>query len=234
MARWTVLALVFLSALAWGEAARRGGGGEDVARLQMMMQQLNAEKTAIAAENAKLKKELETSRSEFAKLEADSNKSRERLGATAQDLANARAKGDAVQASFDTLKGRFEELVAQYRKTVETMRALEAERDEFRELASEYDVRVATCERNNDALYKATGELVELYEKKGFMTVLAEREPVTKLKRTRIENMMDEYRQLAEDMRLERDPKSSEAEATGDGSGSTAAVDQEGSKGGGM
>lgn len=205
MLRLTVLVLVFCSAFAWGEAARRGGGGEEVARLQVMMQQINSEKTTLAAENAKLKKDLESSRAELDQLKSENAASRKKLGATSSDLAAARARGDGVQRSFDTLKSRFDELVEQYRKTVGIMRELESDGARLSELVADYDVRVATCERNNDALYKATGELVELYEKKGLMTVLAQREPVTKLKRTQIENMMDEYRQLAEDMRVDQD-----------------------------
>jgi chromosome segregation ATPase len=202
--------------LAWGEAARRGGG-EETARLQMMLQQLNSEKTALAAENARLKKELEGERAKLEKLESEATTSRQKLGATSSDLATARARGDAVQRSFDTLKSRFEELVAQYRKTVDVMRELEVERDRLSTLAADYDVRVATCERNNDALYKAAGELIELYEKKGFMSVLAQREPVTKLKRTQIENLMDEYRQLADDMRLKYESTTTEPPLETDG-----------------
>jgi hypothetical protein len=47
------------------------------------------------------------------------------------------------------------------------------------------------------------GELAEAYEDKGFLRVLGEREPVTGLQRARAQNLMDEYRYLAEQMRLE-------------------------------
>jgi chromosome segregation ATPase len=202
MVRIAVMVLLLVPGLSLAAEARRSAGGEEVARLQTMMQQLNSEKTALASENVKLKKELEVKSADFETLKSENASSRQKLGANAQDLVNARAKGDQLQSAFDTLKGRFEELVGQYRKTVGVMRELEAERNKFRDLASDYDVRVATCERNNDAMYKATGELIELYEKKGFMSVLSQREPVTRLKQAQIDNLMDQYRGLAEDMRL--------------------------------
>ncbi|NJN52451.1 MAG: hypothetical protein HC809_12530, partial [Gammaproteobacteria bacterium] len=152
--------------------------------------------------HAKLKVELKELQDELdsARKEADTTKTK--LGRTAQDLANSRAKGDGLQGAFDTLKGRFEELVAQYRKTAELLRDVEAEKSNLAALATDYSDRVELCERNNGALYDATLELIDSYEHKGFMAVLGQREPVTRLKRVEIENRMDEYRRVAEDMRL--------------------------------
>jgi chromosome segregation ATPase len=193
---------------AWSEAARREGGG-DMARLQMMLQQLNTEKTNLSAENTKLKAELEKTSKELEAAARDRDAGTQKLGRSSQDLANTQGKADALQRGFDTLKSRFEQLVEQFRTTVATMQELEQERNQLASNVADYEVRVEACERNNEALYKADLELIDLYERKGVMTSLMQRESVSGLKRVQIENLMDEYRGLAEDMRL-RDPAEAE------------------------
>jgi chromosome segregation ATPase len=209
-ARSTILALIAValtgaSIHASGEAARREGGG-DTARLQMMLQQLNTEKTNLTAENAKLKTELDKTKKELEAAVKERDAGTQKLGRSSQDLVNSQAKADALQRGFDTLKSRFDQLVEQFRSTVAAMKELEQEKDQLASGAADYDVRVKACERNNDALYKADLELIDLYEKKGVFTSLMQHEPVTRLKRVEIENLMDRYRQLAEDMRLKALP----------------------------
>jgi len=187
------------------EATKRAGS-DDTMRLQMMLQQLNTDKTNLAAENTKLKADLEKAKSQLDALTKERDAGAQKLTHNQQDLANTQARSDALQRGFDTLKGRFDQLVEQYRTTVGQMKDLEQDRDRLQSLAGDYDARVAACERNNDALYKSSLELIDLYEHKGVMTALLEKEPVTKLKRVELENLMDRYRSLADDMRLKDTP----------------------------
>ncbi len=208
--RGAIASLIFVSfwstsCNAWGEAARREGG--DTARLQMMLQQMNTEKTELSADNAKLKAELAKTKKELEAVLKERDSGNQKLGRSAQDLVNTQAKADSLQRSFDTLKGRFEQLVEKFRETVVMMRGVEEERDRLTSSLADYDQRVKTCERNNEALYKADLELIDLYERKGVFTSLMQREPVTKLKRVQLENLMDEYRRMAEDMQLKDETK---------------------------
>lgn len=186
---------------AYGEAARRAGN-DDTARLQLMLQQLTTEKTTLAAENAKLKSDLDKTKTQLDAVTKERDAGVQKIGRSSQDLVNSQAKTDALQRGFDTMKSRFDQLVEQYRATVAAMKDLEGERDKASSLVSDYQVRVDACERNNEALYKADLELIDLYERKGVMTALMQHEPVTKLKKVEIENLMDQYRSLGEDMRL--------------------------------
>ncbi len=212
-----LVALSMVGVNGWSEAARREGGG-DTARLQMMLQQLNTEKTNLAAANAKLKAELEKTKKELEVAVQERNAGTQKLGRSSQDLVNTQAKADALQRGFDTLKSRFDQLVDQFRSTVATLKELEQERDRLASHVVDYDVRVKACERNNEALYKADLELIDLYESKGVFASLMQREPVTKLKRVQIENLMDQYRQLAQDMQLKTAPAATEPSADGQAS----------------
>jgi chromosome segregation ATPase len=208
--RWTIVALIAVALTgggfdAWGEAARREGGG-DTARLQMMLQQLNTEKTNLSADNAKLKAELDKTKKELESALKERDAGTQKLGRSSQDLVNSQARTDALQRGFDTLKSRFDQLVEQFRATVSAMKELEQEKDRLTASVSDYDVRVKACERNNEVLYKTDLELIDLYEHKGVFTSLMQHEPVTRLKRVQIENLMDQYRQLADDMQLKAVP----------------------------
>jgi chromosome segregation ATPase len=185
----------------WAEGARREGGG-DTARLQMMVQQLNTDKANLTADNAKLKAELDKTKKELDAAAKERDAGTQKLGRNSQDLANSQAKADALQRSFDTLKSRFDQLVEQFRGMVATMKELEQQRDQLNVNVADYAARVTACERNNDALYKSALELIDLYDRKGMFTSMMQHEPVTKLKRVQIENLMDQYRQSADDMHL--------------------------------
>ena len=206
------IAIVAASVVAYGvcgnaaaEPAKRAGS-DDTVRLQTMLQQLNTEKTNLAAENAKLKADLDKTKSQLDALTKERDAGAQKLTRNQQDLANTQARGDALQRGFDTLKSRFDQLVEQFRATVAQMKGLEQDRDRLQAVVNDYDVRVTACERNNDALYKSSLELIDLYEHKGVMTALMQKEPVTKLKRVEIENLMDRYRSLADDMHLKEAP----------------------------
>lgn len=183
------------------EPARRQGSDES-ARLQQMLQQLNSEKTKLSSENAKLQAELEKIKADLQSATKERDTGAQKLGRAASDLANTQAKATGLQSAFDTLKARFDQLVAQYRQTVDVMKGLEAERNGLKSMTADFDARVTTCERNNDALYKASLELIDLYEHKGAFASLLQHESITGLKRVEIENLMDQYRQLADDMHL--------------------------------
>ena len=208
--RCTVVALLAVAVAVAGagasaETARREGGG-DTARLQVMLQQLNTEKTQLSAENAKLKTELDKTKTQLETALKERDAGTQKLGRSSQELVGSQAKTESLQRAFDTLKGRFDVLVEQFRGTVAAMKELEQRSDEQASRLADYDVRVKTCERNNDALYTTGMELIDLYEKKGVFTSLLQKESVTGLKRVQIENLMDQYRQLADDMRLKPTP----------------------------
>jgi chromosome segregation ATPase len=193
---------------AWAEGARREGG--DTQRLQMMVQQLNTDKANLTAENAKLKADLDKTKKDLDAAVKERDAGTQKLGRSSQDLVNSQAKADALQRGFDTLKSRFDQLVEQFRATVATMKQLEQERDRLTSGVSDYEMRVKACEQNNDALYKSALELIDLYERKGVFTSMLQHEPVTRLKRVQIENLMDQYRQLADEMHLKAVPTSAE------------------------
>jgi chromosome segregation ATPase len=196
------IAVLLFAAAAPSAAEEARRSSDATARLQVMLQQLNAEKTKLAADNQKLVAERDSLKKELEAVESKASGEKQRLSRAAQDLATAQAGRASVQQAFDTLKGRFEALVEQYKKTVGVLREVEAERNTLSEMAADYQKRVTVCETNNETLYRNTLELIDRYDEKGILDTLRQREPVTGLGRVRLENLMEEYRNIADDMRI--------------------------------
>ena len=198
----TILCGLLLPSLALGAAARAPAQGQADARLQMLVQQLTAEKTALNAEKSRLQKELDELKDEVDKLKKGSAKTNKSLKATKTTLAVAEQRSEALENQNGELRRRFDLLADRFRELQETLATVESQRNEMTSMAADYDERVVVCERNNENLYTIVNELTDAYASKGFLRSLREREPFLKLKRTQVQNMLDEYQYLAEEMRL--------------------------------
>jgi hypothetical protein len=69
------------------------------------------------------------------------------------------------------------------------------------------------CSQRNNDLYKVNTEVLDRYEHEGAFGHMARAEPFTRLKRTQIENLVDEYRQRAEELELRQSKGSAVATA---------------------
>ena len=97
-----------------------------------------------------------------------------------------------------------QELVTKFREMAGTLREVETERGAFKSqlAARERDYKV--CVDRNIGLYEINNEILGRMEERGFWSKVAEREPFTRLKRTQIENLIDDYRYRVEELRLEK------------------------------
>jgi len=182
-----------------GDSSQSGGD----ARLQALVQQLSTENAQLTQSNSDLQQRLEDVTSERDELKEEKAKQARELQARQREIAVASAEKGNLADQNETLRDRLEQLVGRYRELADLLKTMQQERDTLASMAEDYDERVVGCEENNEALYTIALELIDKYENKGFLRTLLQNEPVTGLQRTRIENMMDEYRYLAEEMRLE-------------------------------
>jgi chromosome segregation ATPase len=178
----------------------RDDGGS--ARLQAMVQQLTTEKTRVEADNAKLEADLDKANAEL-KLLRDANAGLERrLGASESSLTQSAASNTRTNAALEQQRARTEEIVAEFRKTIDTLRATELERNELRASLASRESALKQCVTNNDALFTTGNEVLDRYEEKGCFSSLRENEPFTQTKRVRLQNLVDEYRWALEDQKL--------------------------------
>ncbi len=53
-------------------------------------------------------------------------------------------------------------------------------------------------------LYELNRDILDRYERVGLFTKVSASEPFTKITRTRLENLVDEYRQRAQELRVKK------------------------------
>jgi chromosome segregation ATPase len=194
------LASMVSSDSASAQTARKDGGNN--AQLMQQMQQLAAERTQLSAENARLKRELDETRKERDTLKGERESNDKKLRSV--EGAAARASGDRKQVEDELAqnKERMGELVTKFRETVQTLREVETDRATTKQQLDTRNVDLKSCVDRNAQLYTINDEILKRLDAQGFWTGVAKAEPFTRIKRTQLENLADDYRARAEEARV--------------------------------
>lgn len=197
-----LLALASSTATVRAQVERSGGAAN--AQLVQQYQQAVSEIASLKADNAQQKKDLDAMKSQLdaAKRELDAAKS----GAVQVQaaLAAAQASNQNNVQALDQGKARLQELVDRYRDTVASLRGLETDRAQLQQQLAQSKSEFDQCAERNDQLFAVDAEVLDRYEHQGVFAHLAKAEPFTQLKRTQIENLVDEYRARAEELRVRK------------------------------
>jgi chromosome segregation ATPase len=186
---------------------QRSGGGE-TQKFMQQYQQLAAEKTALQAQAEQMKKDLDSAKAELAALKKERDVLKAHAGVPAAAVAQVTAAKEAAERSLEQSKQRMNELVGRFREMAANLKDVEADRAG---LHRELDARNAAfdkCADGNFKLYEINGEILDRYEHVGLFTKAGAAEPFTKITRTRIENLADEYRERAQQLRVNKTPPS--------------------------
>jgi chromosome segregation ATPase len=199
------IALVVLGVLALPAGAQTqrapppNGGGNPQAMLQLQQ---------ATAENARLKKELEDAKAKLAAATKEASGSREGTAALRSALAAAQAATKAGEQAHEQTRTRLQELLERYRQTTGSLAGVETERGQLHQDLAAMTARFDTCAMRNVDLYDTLTEALNRAEGGGFFSAVGRHEPFTKIERVRLENMIDEYRVRAQELKVSRqDPK---------------------------
>ncbi|HVN44290.1 MAG TPA: hypothetical protein VMT66_03485 [Steroidobacteraceae bacterium] len=168
------------------------------------MQQLASERTALQAENDKLKKQLADVTKDRDALKAGQQALDKRAKDTTAVLEHSRAQREAADQEVTQTKAKMQELIAKFREALAKMREIETENTVTKQTLATRERELSRCVDNNVALYKLNDEILTHLDKKssGLGSCMASTEPFTKIGRVRNENLVDEYRARAEDQRV--------------------------------
>lgn len=193
-----VALLAYLPAYAQVE---RSGGGE-TQKFMQQYQQIAAEKTALQGQLAQMKKDLDGAKAELAamKKERDMLKARP-AGVPALALAQLTASKDSAEKNLEVSKQHMTELVGRFRETAGNLKEAEADRAKLHKDLDERNAAFDKCAEKNLQLFEVNSEILDRYERVGLFTKASAAEPFTKITRTRIENLVDEYRARAQELR---------------------------------
>jgi chromosome segregation ATPase len=206
-------ALILLAALAASTLAApahaqttRSGGGESQKFMQQY-QQLAAEKTALQAQAAQSKKDLDAAQAELATVKKERDALKARAAGAAQagaELAQATAAKESAEKNLEQYKQRLNEIIARFRETATNLKDVEADRTQ---LHTDLDARNRAydqCAEDNLQLFEINGQILDRYEHVGLFTKVSAAEPITRITRARIENLVDEYREHALQLRAQK------------------------------
>jgi regulator of replication initiation timing len=192
------------------QAARTGGGAN--AQLMQQFQQAVSERTQLQAENAKLKKELDDLKKQLGTAQQQATASKAGVDRSQAAVVAARAANDRTEKSLEDSKARMQELVGRFRETITTMRGIETERNQLQQQVAAGQSAYDKCAETNYALYQINSEVLDRYAHQGAFSYMARSEPFTRLKRTQIENLVLEYRQRADELRVKKEAAANTAQ----------------------
>ena len=178
-------------------------GGSASSQLLEQMQQLASERSALQGENDKLKKQLADLTKDRDALKAGQQTVQRHAQEASAALAHSTSQREATEQELTQLKGKMQELIAKFRETLTQMRAMETEATVTKQQLAARDHELSACVDRNVGLYHLNDEILTRMEKRpGLFSCMAGEEPFTKIKRVRLENLADDYRAHAQDLKV--------------------------------
>lgn len=179
-------------------------------RAQQQLSQVQAQVGTLEQEKARLAEELDTAQksmqSEATRLQREVKVGKRQQTSLARELAEVKA---ALGVSTQRLGEAQTTLSDTTNKLTETARMLQqtdAAKRELEALKLRNERDMASCERNNLALYQIGRSLMDRFEKKTCGETLAQGEPFTGLKRVETENLLEKYRDQLEEQKWIKPP----------------------------
>lgn len=194
-----VLLLMVVSGQAWSQTQR---SGNDSTRIVQQLQQVTAEKAKLQQDNEALQKELEELKAKTTQAGAEQAKLQQR--ARELELASTRlqSKTSNNDEALEKSRAQLQELIGKYREMAQTLRDVETERDGLRTTQSTKDRELTACVDKNAQMYLLGNEVLDRMEDQGVWSALKAKESFTRLSRTRLENLVDDYRYRIDELKL--------------------------------
>lgn len=202
MNRLCVAAILLVIGVAAQAQTQRSGNAD--ARVAQQLQQLSSEKVALQAENNKLKQELEQVKAQLQKSASATKDLENRNKVLQASAGRGVANSQQTEEQLERSRAQMQELVTKFRETAQTLRDVEVERATVKSQLAAKEREFKVCVDRNVGLYELNKEVLNRMEDRGFWSQVSEREPFTRIKRTQLENLIDDYRYRVEELRLEK------------------------------
>jgi chromosome segregation ATPase len=181
--------------------AQTARGGGESQRFMQQYQQLATEKTALEAQVASLKHDLEAARTELATAQKERDALKARSAAAGASVTQLGAAKEAAEKTNEQTRQQMSELVTHFRETANNLKQVETDREQLRGQLREGSAAYDRCATANLSLYELDADILNRYEHVGWFTRVSASEPFTRITRARMENLVDETRARALDLR---------------------------------
>ncbi|HKE93719.1 MAG TPA: hypothetical protein VKB34_05395 [Povalibacter sp.] len=192
------LALI-VAPLALAQTQRTGNAD---ARVMQQLQQVTSERAALQAENAKLKQDLEQLRKDLGQATAARASLESRNKALTANANRGDATSKQTEEQLEHTRSQMQELIAKFRQTAQTLKDVDTERATVRSQLAAQQRDYKTCVDRSAALYNLNTEILDRMDGRGFWSSVAEHEPFTKIKRVELDNLIEDYRYRADELRV--------------------------------
>jgi chromosome segregation ATPase len=207
--RFSTMAMGLMSAAglaAYGPALAQieRSGGNPSQKIMQEYQQLAAERTSLQGKLAQMQKDLDAAQADAAAAKKERDALKGQVSGVAAAVEAAKAARANADQSLTQYKQRLEELVAHFRETAAALKQVETDRDKKAGELAARNAAFDQCAENNLQLYEITGEVLDRYAHVGLFTKVSASEPFTQITRTRIDNLVDDYRERARELRVKK------------------------------
>ena len=199
IARIAVLILWASTPFAVNAQTQRSGDAN--ARAMQQLQQLSSERAQLKTENEKLKQELQALKTQITTSTATQASLQQRLKAA--EATAARDTNAQSNAEAERLRSQMQELVTRFRETAQSLKDVEADRNTARGSLQVSERELSTCVNRNQEFYQLNTEVLDRLENKSAWGAFTSKEPFTQLQRTRLENLIEGYKDRSTDLRTQ-------------------------------
>jgi chromosome segregation ATPase len=183
-------------------ARQSSSAGQANTQLMQQYQQASAARDSLQAENAQLKQHAEQLQQQLdAATKAQAAAERKLKGLQQQTNREGQSQ-QAVEGANQKVNAQLAEVVGRYKEMAQQLKEVEADRSSLRIKSAEDARKLSTCVDHNAQLYLLSEEILGRYEHRGFWSRAADVEPFTRLSRTRLENLADDYRERISELRI--------------------------------
>ena len=196
-----LLSLAAACAPLHAQTQRSAGGGSETQKIVQQYQQLAAEKTALQAQVTQAKKDLDAAKTELGAAKKERDALKAQSGAAAAAAAQLAAFKESADKAAELNKQRMTELTMHFRELTANLIAVETDRTKLQNDLRARDAAYDKCAADNLNLFEINDEVLNRYEHVGPFTKVSAVEPFTRITRTRILNLVDEYRERALELR---------------------------------
>jgi septal ring factor EnvC (AmiA/AmiB activator) len=201
MSRMILTALLMLTLA--GAVPARADSDDPQARLRAALKTATVRIRELEDQNAQLTAKqaaAERDKIDFTQKAAAADKE---LGELRQQTAADKTALDQASATQKQQGDSIAKWEASYNQAAEAARTRDSDAKRLDAVVGKLRPQVQSCEAKNAELYRIGEEVLDLYDKKDFLDLMAG-EPVTKLKRVELENTMQDYEDKMRDNEIGR------------------------------
>jgi len=148
-----------------------------------------------------MKKDLDAAKTELGAAKKERDALKAQSGAAAAAAAQLAAFKESADKAAELNKQRMTELTMHFRELTANLIAVETDRTKLQNDLRARDAAYDKCAADNLNLFEINDEVLNRYEHVGPFTKVSAVEPFTRITRTRILNLVDEYRERALELR---------------------------------